>query len=106
MNELNIEKVLNQQLTEENNLLRKLVKVLLRDFIGDLCFTSNKSKELALQEGEFKEFLKIFLNPTIDRLDKHYSKLLTDNQIPFSVYEDLFNELKNPVKELNNNPKS
>ena len=32
MNELNIEKVLNQKLTEENKLLKKLVKIILRDF--------------------------------------------------------------------------
>ncbi len=100
MTKVNIEKILNQKLEQDNKLLRKLVKVLLRDYVGDLCFMSNKSLELELQDCNFKTFLKSFLRQTIDRLDQHYEKVITDKKMPDSFYEELFKELKNPIKTI------
>ena len=96
---MNIDKIINKNLEEENKVLKKLIKTLLRDYIGDLCFISNKKLELGLGDC-FNKFLEILLKQRINELDPDYSKLLDDRGVDPTFYKELLCKLKDPIKKL------
>lgn len=83
----------------ENQILRDLAKILLRDYVGDLCFLSNKSLEL--DSEEYGKFIKEFATYKVNELDKYYDGLVSkEGEQPIDFYIKMFEELKDPIKSI------
>ena len=81
----------------ENQIMRDLAKVLLRDYVGDLCYMSNKSLELTKEE--YKDWAKSFLKNRIEKLDIYYDDLInSEEEQPAVFFYRMLQEFKDPIK--------
>lgn len=84
---------------DENLVLKKLIKTLLIDYVGTLCFLHNKSHEYP--KSKYGSFVKNILSQKIKELDTYYKNIVSEEKEEMEIYKKLVKLLDVEVKEFN-----
>lgn len=84
--------------TNENQILRDLVKALIRNHVGLMCFMHNRS--YSYPNSKYKTFAKSVLSESIEELKEQFDILMHEGDQPIAFYQDLLEELDLDIKSI------